>query len=246
MALLGVNIDHVATVRQARATDEPDPVWAAVEAELGHADGITFHLREDRRHVSDRDAEILRRTVAVKLNMEMSIAPDILEFACKLKPDQATLVPERREELTTEGGLDVIAHRERIQHAVKQLRDAGILVSTFIEPIAEQIQASADVGCDAVELWTGAYAHAKSPGQVRESLAILKRGIETGRNAGLIVLGGHGLTYRNIAPVAALHGFEEFNIGHSIVARAVFVGMRQAVALMKNLLERHAPTEASE
>ena len=236
MALLGVNIDHVATVRQARRTDEPDPVWAAAEAELGGADGITFHLREDRRHIQDRDARLLRETVGVKLNMEMAAAEDVVEFALGLKPDQCTLVPERREELTTEGGLDVIRHRARIGPAVTRLRDAGIVVSAFIEPITEQIRASAEMGFQAIELWTGAYAHAKTAGDREQSLGDLRKGIDTGRGADLDVHGGHGLTYRNVAAVAKMPGFSEFNIGHSIVSRAVFVGIREAVREMKRLL----------
>jgi len=238
MALLGVNIDHVATVRQARRTDEPDPVWAAVEAELGGADGITFHLREDRRHINDRDARLLRETVGVKLNMEMAIADEIVAIAVGLKPDQSTLVPERREELTTEGGLDVVRHRARIATAVGRLREAGIIVSAFIEPVADQVQASADIGFQAVELWTGAYAHAKTTAQRDAALKALKDAIALGRRLGLEVHGGHGLTYRNIGPVASLPGFGEFNIGHSIVSRAVFVGMREAVREMKRLLDQ--------
>ena len=243
MALLGVNIDHVATVRQARRTDEPDPVWAAVEAELGGADGITFHLREDRRHINDRDARLLRDTVAVKLNMEMAIADEIVAIAIDLQPDQCSLVPERREELTTEVGLDVVRHRERVGKAVGRLRDAGIVLSAFIEPVPGQIEASAEVGFHAVELWTGAYAHAKTAGERKAALSDLRRGIETGHRVGLEVHGGHGLTYRNIAPIAALPGFSEFNIGHSIVARSVFVGLREAVREMKRLLTLHAPAE---
>ncbi len=238
MALLGVNIDHVATVRQARRTDEPDPVWAAVEAELGGADGITFHLREDRRHVNDRDARMLKETVAVKLNMEMSVAEEIVAIAAELRPDQCTLVPERREEVTTEGGLDVVRHRERVSDAVRRLRDAGILVSAFIEPIPEQIRASADLGCHAVELWTGRYAHTTTPAERVTTLGELRRGIDIGRAAGLEVHGGHGLTYRNVAPIAALP-FAEFNIGHSIISRAVFIGLREAVREMKRLLVQH-------
>ncbi len=239
MALLGVNIDHVATVRQARGTDEPDPVWAAVEAELGGADGITFHLREDRRHIVDRDARLLRETVSVKLNMEMAVAPDVVDIAARLKPAQCTLVPERREELTTEGGLDVIRHRERISEVVSCLRDAGIILSAFIEPLADQIQASADVGFDAVELWTGAYAHAATPSERQFALDDLRAGREVAGGLGLEVHAGHGLTYRNIASIASVAGFAEFNIGHSIVARAVFVGMREAVREMKRLLVLH-------
>ena len=245
MATLGVNIDHVATVRQARRTDEPDPVWAAVEAELGGADCITFHLREDRRHVNDRDARVLRETVTVKLNMEMAIADEIVAIAIDLKPTQCSLVPERREELTTEGGLDVVRHRDRIEKAVGRLREVGIIVSAFIEPIPEQIEASADIGFQAVELWTGAFAHAKNPSDRDAALASLAKGIEVGHGSGLEVHGGHGITYRNVAHVAGLPGFSEFNIGHSIVARSVFVGMREAVREMKRLLTIHSPEGSS-
>ncbi len=243
MALLGVNIDHVATVRQARRTDEPDPIWAASEAELGGADGITFHLREDRRHIGDRDARLLSETVGVKLNMEMAIAPAIVDIACEIAPAQSSLVPERREELTTEGGLDVVAHAQRIKDVVARLNEGGTVVSAFIEPILDQVQASADCGCAAVELWTGAYAHAKGEAQRQQALDDLRAALALGQELGLEVHGGHGLTYRNIAPIAAVQGFSEFNIGHSIVSRAVFVGMREAVRQMKELLQRHAPRE---
>jgi pyridoxine 5-phosphate synthase len=244
MVHLGVNIDHVATVRQARRTDEPDPVWAAVEAELGGADGITFHLREDRRHINDRDARLLKETVATKLNMEMSVAPAIVDIACELRPDQCTLVPERREELTTEGGLDVVRHGQAVAAAVHRLREQGMVVSAFIEPIQEQIHAAAEAGCAAVELWTGAYAHAATAEALTASLEALRRGIEEGHGLGLEVHGGHGLTYRNVGRLAGLPGFSEFNIGHSIVARAVFVGLREAVREMKRLLERYRPRES--
>ena len=245
MASLGVNIDHVATVRQARGTDEPDPVWAAAEAELGGADGITFHLREDRRHILDRDARLLKETVAVKLNMEMAIAEEVVDIAVQLKPDQCSLVPERRQELTTEGGLDVVRHRTRVAQAVERLRGAGIVVSAFIEPLEDQLEASAECGFQAVELWTGGYAHANTPALLDAALSDLRKGIEVGHKLGLEVHGGHGLTYRNIGPVAAMPGFGEFNIGHSIVSRAVFVGMREAVREMKRLVVPHAPSERS-
>jgi len=241
MAELGVNIDHVATVRQARRTDEPDPVWAAAEAELGGADGITFHLREDRRHIQDRDARLLKETVGVKLNMEMAIAPAIVRIACELKPDQCTLVPEKREEVTTEGGLDVVRLRRRVARAVGRLRDAGAVTSAFIEPDAEQIRASAACGFEAIELWTGGYAHARTPRTVERELRRLADAIALGHDCGLIVHGGHGLTYRNVGPVASLPGFVEFNIGHSIISRAVYVGVREAVRQMKELLVRFWP-----
>ncbi|MCH8878816.1 MAG: pyridoxine 5'-phosphate synthase [Planctomycetes bacterium] len=243
MVKLGVNIDHVATVRQARKTDEPDPVWAAVEAELGGADGITFHLREDRRHINDRDARVLKETVAAKLNMEMSIAAGIVRIAGELKPDQCTLVPEKREELTTEGGLNVRKFARRIKRVVSDLHNKGITLSAFIEPDVDQIRASADCGFDAVELWTGGYAHAKTPRAVQREINRLDRGVETGIECGLEVHGGHGLTYRNVERIAAIPGFGEFNIGHSIVARATLVGMRVAVEQMKDLLFQYSPVE---
>ncbi|HOJ75518.1 MAG TPA: pyridoxine 5'-phosphate synthase [Phycisphaerae bacterium] len=236
MASLGVNIDHVATVRQARRTNEPDPVWAAAEAQLGGADGITFHLREDRRHINDRDAELLKQTVTCKLNMEMSIAPGIVKIAERLQPDQCTLVPERREELTTEGGLDVVRFRRRIAAVVERLSRRGIEISAFIEPIPDQVRASADVGCHAIELWTGEYAHARTSRARKAALNRLAASLELGQELGLLVHGGHGLTYNNIGPIAAMPGFSEFNIGHSIVSRAVFVGLREAVREMKALV----------
>ncbi|HMQ14783.1 MAG TPA: pyridoxine 5'-phosphate synthase [Phycisphaerae bacterium] len=238
MARLGVNIDHVATVRQARKADEPDPVWAAVEAELGGADCITFHLREDRRHISDRDAEVLRRTVATKLNMEMSVAAPIVKIALALRPAQCTLVPERREEITTEGGLDVVRLRRRIAPVVHRLKRAGVLSSAFVEPRMEQVRACAEIGFDAIELWTGAYAHARSAAQREKQLEILVEALDAGLEAGLTVHAGHGLTYRNVEPLAAIQGFDEFNIGHTIVSRAVLVGMREAVREMKAILLR--------
>lgn len=243
MVGLGVNIDHVATVRQARRTIEPDPVWAAVEAELGGADCITFHLRKDRRHINDRDAEILRRTVQCKLNMEMSMDEEIVEIACRLRPDQCTLVPEKREEVTTEGGLDVFANAERTAEVTGRLRDAGSVVSAFIDPVGAQIAAARTAGCQAVELHTGTYANAYLEGfspaaQEKAAAALdeLREGLAAGLGAELVVHAGHGLTYNNVAPLAAMEGFAEFNIGHSIIARAVFVGLRKAVAEMKRLL----------
>ena len=238
MTKLGVNIDHVATVREARKTDEPDPIWAATAAELGGADGITFHLREDRRHINDRDAELLKRIVRVKLNMEMSINPEIVKIAANLKPDQCTLVPEKREEITTEGGLDVVRFAKQIKPAVAALHDAGIEVSAFIEPIAAQIDAAAKCEFDAVELWTGAYANAKDAEQRGKALDDLAASVDAAFDNGLTVHAGHGLTYRNIESIASMAGFSEFNIGHSIVARALFVGMREAVREMKRLIDR--------
>jgi pyridoxine 5-phosphate synthase len=235
MATLGVNIDHVATIRQARRTVEPDPVWAAAAAELGGADAITVHLREDRRHIQDRDLEVLRRTVQVKLNLECAIVPEMVAIACRVKPCQVTLVPERREEVTTEGGLDVVGHREAVAAAVRKLREAGIAVSLFIDPAPRQIDAAVDLAVEAVELHTGCYAN--ETGADRESrLVELARAGAMTRQAGLELAAGHGLTYRNVVPVARLEGMGELNIGHSIVARAVFVGMAEAVREMKRLI----------
>jgi len=235
MATLGVNIDHVATVRQARRTVEPDPVWAAALAELGGADAITVHLREDRRHIQDRDLEVLRRTVQVKLNLEAAIALAMIEIACRVRPDQVTLVPEKREEITTEGGLDVVTHKAATAEAVRRLHDAGIAVSLFIDACPRQIDAAVDLAVEAVELHTGCYAN--ETGADRESrLVELARAGAMTRQAGLELAAGHGLTYRNVVPVARLEGMGELNIGHSIVARAVFVGMAEAVREMKRLI----------
>jgi pyridoxine 5-phosphate synthase len=236
MAELGVNIDHVATVRQARRTYEPDPVWAAVLAELGGADGITLHLREDRRHIQDRDLKLLRETVTVKLNLELACNEEVIAIACQLRPDQATLVPERREEVTTEGGLDVATHRELVARCVGRLKAAGIVVSLFVDPEPRQIEVAAEVGADAVELHTGAYALA-GPREQQAQLAKLANAGQLAHQRHLTLHAGHGLTYRNVRPVAALEGVCELNIGHSIVARAIMVGMQQAVREMKTLLK---------
>jgi pyridoxine 5-phosphate synthase len=235
MATLGVNIDHVATIRQARRTVEPDPVWAAALAELGGADAITVHLREDRRHIQDRDLEVLRRTVQVKLNLECAIAPAMVEIACLVKPDQVTLVPEKREEITTEGGLDVVGHKAATAEAIKRLQAAGIVVSLFIDPCPRQIDATVELGVQAAELHTGEYANAIGEPQ-HAKLVELSRAAAMIRQAKLGLNAGHGLTYRNVVPVARLEGMGELNIGHSIVARAVLVGFSQAVREMKQLI----------
>ena len=236
MATLGVNIDHVATVRQARRTVEPDPVWAAALAELGGADAITVHLREDRRHIQDRDLDVLRQTVQVKLNLECAIAPAMIDIACRVKPCQVTLVPEKREEVTTEGGLDILAHHAATTEAVRRLIDAGIAVSMFIDPCARQIDASVELGAAAVELHTGSYANAESAATRHDELVKLARAGVMVRQAGLELNAGHGLTYRNVVPVARIEGMGELNIGHSIVARAIFVGLTQAVREMRDLI----------
>jgi len=236
MATLGVNIDHVATVRQARRTVEPDPVWAAAAAELGGADAITVHLREDRRHIQDRDLEVLRETVQVKLNLESAITPAMTAIACRVRPEQVTLVPENRAEVTTEGGLDVVGNRAAVATAVEQLGEAGIVVSLFIDPDPAQIEAAVALGVTAIELHTGSYANASADADRDREMQALARAATLTRQAGLTLNAGHGLTYRNVVPVATLDGMHELNIGHSIVARAVFVGMTEAVREMKRLI----------
>ena len=237
MATLGVNIDHVATIRQARRTIEPDPVWAASLAELGGADVITVHLREDRRHIQDRDVRVLKDTVQVKLNLEMAAEQSITDFALNIHPPQVTLVPEKREEVTTEGGLDVIGNLDRVRRCVDQLHAAGIVVSLFIDPNEKQIEATQKLGCAAVELHTGRYADAKSIVEQTAELQELRRAGQFARECGLHLHFGHGLTYRNVQPVAAIPGAEELNIGHTIVARAVMVGFVEAVREMRRLIE---------
>lgn len=242
---LHINIDHVATVRQARRTDEPDPVRAAVLAELGGADGITVHLREDRRHIQDRDVRLLMETVRTGVNLELAAASDVVAIACELRPMTATLVPERREEITTEGGLalaDQGAHA-RIENAVRALHDAGVRVSLFIAPHGADIDVSADLGVDAIELHTGEYAHAfarrHGRDDARHLTEQLERLVEAAAHAhgrSLAVHAGHGLTYENVRAVAAVPHVEELNIGHSVVSRALFVGMERAVHEMKALL----------
>jgi len=225
---LGVNIDHVATLRRARRTFEPDPVAAAVLCQLAGAEGIVVHLREDRRHIQDRDLDILRDVVCIKLNLEMAATEEIIEIACRVKPDQVTLVPERRQEITTEGGLDVLSLRDSLGKAVERLKKGGMIVSLFIDPDPAQIRASARVGADAVELHTGEYANAGGE-KANEELAKLKEGVELAKGLNLVVHAGHGLTYQNVRRVAAIGGIEELNIGHTIVSRAVLVGLDRAV-----------------
>jgi pyridoxine 5-phosphate synthase len=236
---LYVNIDHIATVRQARRTDEPDPVRAAVLAELGGADGITVHLREDRRHIQDRDVELLLRTVRTGLNLELASASDVLEKAIAWKPMQATLVPERREEVTTEGGLtlETEAVRRSLADAVRRLTEVGTRTSLFIDPDEDAVRVSLDIGADAVELHTGEYANTR--GQERETqLARVRRAAALGRSLGLAVHAGHGLTYENVSPLARVPEIEEVNIGHSVVSRSVFVGLERAVRDMAVVIRR--------
>ena len=233
MLTLGVNIDHVATIRQARRTVEPDPIAAAVLAELAGAEGITAHLREDRRHMQDRDIRLLRETVRTRLNLEMAATAEMVKIALEVKPDYVTLVPEKREEVTTEGGLDIAGQLDRMKSVVDQLQSAGIPVSLFIDPEPAQIAASAQVKAKFIELHTGRYAEAKEPILVAKELANLSAGCELAIAAGLRVNAGHGLTYWNVRPIACLPGMEELNIGHSIISRSVLVGIDRAIREMK-------------
>ena len=234
-----VNIDHVATVRQARRTDEPDPVRAAVLAELGGADGLTVHLREDRRHIQDRDVRLLLETARVPVNLELATAPEIVELACDWRPHQATLVPEKREEVTTEGGLALtdpdVANATKA--ALEALHQAGVRTSLFIDPDPEAIRVSAELGAVAIELHTGEFANASGSGREAE-VERLRRAAVRAREAGLAVHAGHGLTYENVAPVASIREIEELNIGHSIVSRALFAGMEAAVREMERIIRR--------
>jgi len=243
MIELGVNIDHVATLRQARRTYEPDPVWAAVEAHLGGADGITVHLREDRRHIQDEDVRRLRDLTHIKLNLEMAATDEMVGIACKLKPEMAMLVPEGREEVTTEGGLDILAQEARLKSQVAKLAAAGIMTSVFIDADAAQVEAAARIGARVCEVHTGPYAHAfHSLGRDAESPAVvaeldkIRRAGELIRSRAMRFNAGHALNYSNVEPVAALPGLRELHIGHAIVSRAVFIGMREAVREMKMLM----------
>lgn len=237
---LFVNIDHVATVRQARRTDEPDPVRAAVLAELGGADGITVHLREDRRHVQDRDVRLLMETARTGVNLELAAASEVLDIAVALAPMQVTLVPEKREEITTEGGLDLASERARrhLSDALGRLSAAGIRTSLFIDPEEEAVRISTDLGVDAVELHTGEYALAGSASERGAQLRRLSDAAVLARRLGVDVHAGHGLTYENVTPVAAVAEIEELNIGHSIVSRALFTGMERAVRDMADIVRR--------
>ena len=236
MASLGVNIDHIANVREARRTVEPDPVPMALLAELGGADGITVHLREDRRHIQDRDVELLRHTVRSRLNLEMAATAEMQTIALRIRPDMVTLVPERREEVTTEGGLNIVGQTPDLKWLVARLQDEGIPVSLFVDPDAEQLEACQTCGARWVELHTGAYAEADWNRQPIE-LARIQEGCTIARQLGLRVNAGHGLTYQNVETVAAIAGMEELNIGHTIVARSVAVGLQQAVREMKALIQ---------
>ncbi len=236
MARLGVNIDHVATLRQARGGTDPDPLTAALLVELAGADGLVVHLREDRRHIQDRDLTLLREIVRTKLDLEMAADDDMAKIALSVKPDLVTLVPERRQELTTEGGLDLVNHRERIQKIVDLLRDGGIPTSLFVEPTLDQIKAAHKIGAAYVELHTGRYANAKRSKEEDEEFEAITQAAKLAYKLGLGVNAGHGLTYKNVKRLAKLPEIVEFNIGHSIIARSVMIGLVQAVREMKELV----------
>lgn len=238
MAKLEVNVDHVATLRQARLIDEPDPVTAAALAELAGADGIIVHLREDRRHIQDRDLRLLRQTVKTRLNLEMAATPEMLAIATEVRPDMVTLVPEKREELTTEGGLDVARYQSSLQDYIRVLKEAGIYVSVFVDPDAAQIESAKAVGADCVELHTGTYAEAKTEAQAEELFHALLSAAQKALELGLKVKAGHGLNYRNIKRFQGRTEFAEYSIGHSIIARAVLVGIERAVREMLALIEK--------
>ncbi|MQR01686.1 pyridoxine 5'-phosphate synthase [Glaciimonas soli] len=233
---LGINIDHVATLRNARGTTYPDPLRAALEAEEAGADAITLHLREDRRHIKDADVEIIRPRLLTRMNLEAAVTSEMIDFACKIKPQDVCLVPERREEITTEGGLDVVKYFVQVQAAVKQLQEQGIRVSLFIDPEADQIQAAAEMGAPVIELHTGRYAEAHIEAEQRSELERIKCAVQEGVTRGLKVNAGHGLHYTNTQAIAAIPDITELNIGHAIVAHAVFVGWKNAVSEMKALM----------
>lgn len=235
---LHVNVDHVATIRQARQTFEPDPVYAAMLAEQAGAQGITIHLREDRRHIQDRDLRLMKETVTKRLNLEMAATDEMIQIALSHRPDIVTLVPEKREEVTTEGGLEVAGQKERLHPMIGALRDAGIRVSLFIDPVKEQIEASRELGAHDIELHTGEYANARNEKEQALELIRLSEGAKIAHELGLQVNAGHGLTYGNLGPIARLPHLKELNIGHSIVSRAVMSGMEEAVREMLRLIER--------
>jgi len=234
---LGVNIDHIATLRQARGTTYPDPVHAASVAELNGADGITVHLREDRRHIVDRDVRVLKETIQTRMNLEMAVTAEMLDIACEIKPEFVCLVPEKREELTTEGGLDVLGQQDKITQAVKRLSEAGILVSLFIDADKEQIDAAVATGAPYIEVHTGAYADAESESSQQAELKKIAAGVSYAHNAGLKVNAGHGLHYHNVQPIAAIPEIYELNIGHAIIARAAFDGLGKAVKDMQIIMQ---------
>ncbi len=234
--LLGINIDHVATLRQARGTRYPDPVQAAMLVELAGADGLTLHLREDRRHIQDRDVKLLKHMLSIPMNLEMALTREMLSIAVQMKPENCCLVPERREELTTEGGLNVAGKYEQLRDGCQRLADAGICVSLFIDPEPRQIEAAAQLGAPVVEIHTGAYADASSEQEKNDEYRRIVRAVELGSELGLQVNAGHGLNYQNVKSIASLSAVRELNIGHAVIARAVFTGLDEAVREMKRLM----------
>lgn len=234
---LGVNVDHVATLREARKGKEPDPVHAAVLAEKAGCDSIVAHLREDRRHVNERDIRLLKEVVQTKFNLEMSLADEIIKIALDVKPHEVTIVPERREEITTEGGLDVIKYREKLQKVIPQFHAYKIKVSLFVDPDLKQIEAAKEVSADYIEIHTGLYAHAYERGEYQKELENIIKAVEFGLKIGLGVNAGHGLNYKNVVEIARINGIQTLNIGHSIISRAIFVGMEQAVKEMLELIK---------
>ncbi len=236
MIKLGVNIDHVATLRQARGTRYPDPVQAAIEAEQAGADAVTLHLREDRRHIQERDVELLKSVLQTRMNLEMAVTADMVDYAIRIRPEECCLVPERRQELTTEGGLDVVNYSRNITNACARLQQAGVRVSLFVDADPDQIAAAAATGAPVIEIHTGRYADAPTAEERGQELGRIELAVQQGLSLGLQVNAGHGLNYHNVQPVAALSGVAELNIGHALVARAVFSGFREAVAEMKRLM----------
>lgn len=234
--LLGINVDHIATLRQARGTRYPDPVQAAMVAEEAGADGITVHLREDRRHIQERDVRVMKETLQTRMNLEMAVTEAMIRFALDVMPEHCCLVPEKREELTTEGGLDVAGQFERVQDAVQRLQAAGIEVSLFIDAEAEQIEAASRAGAPVIEIHTGAFADAETEAAQLAELERIRAGVALGNQLGLVVNAGHGLNYHNVEPIAAIAGINELNIGHGIMARAMFSGLAEAVREMKQLM----------
>jgi pyridoxine 5-phosphate synthase len=237
---LGVNIDHVATLRQARGTRYPDPIQAAREAEQAGADSITLHLREDRRHIQDRDVEMLRHLLQTRMNLEMAVTDDIVAFACRVRPQDCCLVPERRQELTTEGGLDVVGGIKKITASCARLADAGVRVSLFVDADPDQIEAAAKTGAPAIEIHTGRYADAATDEAQRQELVRIEQAVQRGLELKLLVNAGHGLNYHNVQAIAAIPGISDLNIGHAIIARALFTGMQEAVREMKRLMSEAA------
>ena len=240
MAELSVNVDHVATIREARKTNEPDPVAAAVLVELAGADGITIHLREDRRHIQDRDLKLMRQMVKTRLNLEMAATKEMVLIALDTKPDKVSLVPEKREEITTEGGLDVIKHKNQLKDVIRKFHDQKIPVSLFIDPELAQVECSKTIGGDAIEINTGKYSELKTDSEIAKEFKKIQDAVDAAVKLGLNVNAGHGLTYKNVAKIASIQAIEEFNIGHNIVARAVMVGLDRAVKEMIEAINQRA------